>query len=69
MVSLDRPRHTGRATRDQEGTIDVRTPDDAATLVYTLETVDGAGATSEQAGPFPARGQRVDEQLIAPTPE
>ncbi len=54
-----------------QGTIEVGTPGDAATLVYeyTVETVDGAGDAAERAGPFTARGQRVDEQLIVPTPE
>ena len=42
-----------------QGPIEVGTPDDAATLLYTIETVDGSEATSERAGPFTARGQRV----------
>ena len=44
-----------------QGTIEVGTPGDAITLVYTVEAVDGAGATAERTGPFTARGQRVDE--------
>jgi hypothetical protein len=52
-----------------QGPIDVSMSGDAATLVYTIETVAGAGATAERAGPFTAVGQRVDEQLIVPTPE
>ena len=42
-----------------QGPIDVETPGDAATLVYTIETVDGSGATAERRGSFTARGQRV----------
>ena len=52
-----------------QGTIDVGTPGDAATLLYTMETVDGAGTTTEKSGPFTGRGQRVDEQLIVPRSE
>lgn len=52
-----------------QGPIGVGTPGDTATLLYTVETVDGSGATPERAGPFTARGQRVDEQLVVPTPE
>jgi hypothetical protein len=52
-----------------QGPITVGTPGDTATLRYTLETVEGSGTTSERSGPFTARGQRVDEQLIVPPPE
>ena len=55
-----------------QGSIEVGVPGDAATLRYMVETVDGSEtteATAERAGPFTARGQRVDEQLIVPTPE
>lgn len=51
-----------------QGSIEVGTPGDAATLRYTVETVDGSETTAERAGPFTARGQRLDEQLIVPTP-
>jgi hypothetical protein len=44
-----------------QGPIDVETPGDVATLDYTVETVEGAGATAEPAGPFTAMGHRVDE--------
>ena len=44
-----------------QGSIDVGTPGDVATLLYTVETVDGSEVTSEKAGPFTARGQRVGE--------
>ncbi len=52
-----------------QGTIDVGTSGDAATLDYAIEVVAGSGAISERTGPFTAMGQRVDEQLIVPTPE
>jgi hypothetical protein len=52
-----------------QGPFDVATAGDAATLVYTIETVDEAGTTSKPAGPFTAMGQRVEEQLIVPTSE
>jgi hypothetical protein len=52
-----------------QGLIEVGTPGNAATLVYTVETVDGSETTAERAGPFTARGQRVDEQLIVPARE
>jgi hypothetical protein len=54
-----------------QGQIEVGMPDDAATLVYiyTVAPVDGSEATAETTGPFTARGQRVDDQLIVPTPE
>ena len=52
-----------------EGSIEVGASGDAVTLVYTLETVDGSAATAQTAGPFMARGHRVDEQLIVPTSE
>ena len=52
-----------------EGSIEVGASGDAVTLVYTIETVDGSAATSQTAGPFTAKGDRVDEQLIVPTPE
>ena len=46
-----------------QGRIEVGTPGDAATLLctYTVETVDGSETTAERAGPFTARGQRIDE--------
>jgi hypothetical protein len=44
-----------------QGTIEVGTAGDAATLLYTVETVDGSETPAERAGPFTARGQRVDE--------
>jgi hypothetical protein len=46
-----------------QGRIEVGTPGDAATLLctYTVETVDGSETTAERAGPFTARGQRVDD--------
>ena len=56
-----------------QGTIheEVGTAGDAATLLctYTVETVDGSETTAQRAGPFTARGQRVDEQLLVPAPE
>jgi hypothetical protein len=52
-----------------EGSIEVGASGDAVTLVYTIETVDGSAATAQTAGPFTARGHRVDEQLIVPTSE
>ena len=52
-----------------QGQIDVETPGDVATWVYTVETVEGSGATAERTGPFTATGQRTDEQLEVPTPE
>jgi hypothetical protein len=45
-----------------QGPIKVGMPGDAATLDYTVESVDGSEATAERAGPFTATGQRVDEQ-------
>jgi hypothetical protein len=51
------------------GPIDVGLSGDSATLAYTVETVDGTGATLERSGPFTATGQRVDAQLIVPTSE
>ena len=46
-----------------QGRIEVGTPGDSATLLctYTVETVDGSETTAERAGPFTARGQRIDE--------
>ena len=46
-----------------QGRIELGTPGDAATLLctYTVETVDGSETTVERAGPFTARGQRIDE--------
>jgi len=44
-----------------QGPIDVGAPGDVATLLYTVETVDGSGATSERGGSFTAMGQRVGE--------
>ena len=52
-----------------QGSIEVGASGDGVTLVYTIETVDGSAATSQRAGPFTARGHRVDEQLIVPTPK
>ena len=52
-----------------QGRIDVGTPGDAITLVYTVEPVDGSRTSTETAGPFTATGQRVDHQLIVPTLE
>ena len=52
-----------------QGPIEVGTPGDTATLRYTLVPVEGSGTTSERTGPFTARGQRVDAQLIVPTPD
>jgi hypothetical protein len=39
--------------------IDVGATGDVATVRYTIETVDGSGATTERAGPFTAVGERV----------
>jgi hypothetical protein len=46
-----------------QGRIEVGAPGDATTLLctYTVETVDGSETTAERAGPFTARGQRIDE--------
>jgi hypothetical protein len=46
-----------------QGRIEVGTQGDAASLLftYTVETVDGSETTAERAGPFTARGQRIDE--------
>jgi hypothetical protein len=44
-----------------QGTIAVGTRDDAATLDYTIVTVDASGAPAEPAGPFLATAQRVSE--------
>jgi hypothetical protein len=52
-----------------QGSIEVGASGDGVTLVYTIETVDGSAATAQTAGPFTARGDRVDEQLIVPTSE
>ena len=52
-----------------QGTIDVADPGDAATLVYTAETVNGSADAPERAGPFTARGQRLNGESGIPTPE
>jgi hypothetical protein len=46
-----------------QGRIEVGTSGNAATLLctYTVETVDGSETTAERAGPFTARGQRIDD--------
>jgi hypothetical protein len=64
----DAPGQSPRITILQ-GSIDVDAQGDTATLVYAVETVEGGESTAERAGPFMATGQRMDEQLIVPTPE
>ena len=62
VPAVDGPEGSPRITMLQ-GRIEVGTPGDAATLLctYTVETVDGSETTAERAGPFTARGQRIDE--------
>jgi hypothetical protein len=52
-----------------QGRIDVDTSGDAATLAYTIETVEESGATANRSGPFTAAGQRVGAGVEVPTAE
>jgi hypothetical protein len=51
-----------------QGPIEVATSGDTATLVYSVEAADDVGSTAKRAGPFTATAQRVDGQMIVPTP-
>jgi hypothetical protein len=65
----------GTATREPgqitmlQGTIDVASPGDTATLFYMVETVNGSPDAPERAGPFTAMGQRLNGEPRVPTPE
>jgi hypothetical protein len=52
-----------------QGPVEMGSSGDVMSLRYTIETVEGSGAAAGRTGPFSATGQRVGEQMGAPTPE